>query len=287
MMRRLSLSVLSFALALAVAACGRTDRADQDRLSAIREAGVLRVATFDSNPPFGSVNPATRRIEGVDVDYAQALADKLGVRLEVTPTNPANRIPLLASGKVDLVLANFTITEDRAQQVDFSIPYFASGQQFIARKGSLTSPDQLNGLRIGVDKGTVNEINLREKYPRAVLVAYDDTPFAFTALRNGNVQAISQDGPKLIGVLANAPDASAYEIPAFTISQDLIGVGLPKGESALKAFVDDTLRSLEASGEAQRIYDRWFGPDTRTPLARTYRIGQSAPPVSPQAQPAS
>lgn len=272
---RLALTAITLMMTLAVTACGRND-ASQDRLAAIREAGVLRVATFDSNPPFGSVNPTTRKIEGLDVDYAQALADKLGVKLEITPTNPANRIPLLASGKVDLVLANFTITEERAKQVDFSIPYFASGQQFIAKTGSLTSPDQLNGLRIGVDKGTVNEINLREKYPQAVLVAYDDTPFAFTALRNGNVQAISQDGPKLIGVLANAPDASGFEIPAFSISQDLIGVGIPKGQAALKSFVDTTLVELEASGQAHRIYDRWFGPDTRTPLARSYRIGDSA-----------
>lgn len=263
------------ALALLVAACGGRE-ASKDRLAEIREAGVLKVAAFDSNPPFGFVDPQTRRIAGLDVDYAQALADKLGVKLEVVPTNPANRIPLLTSGKVDLVLANFTITEERARQVDFSIPYFASGQQFIARKGVLTSPDQLNGLRIGVDKGTVNEINLREKYPQATLIAYDDTPFAFTALRNGNVQAISQDGPKLIGVLAHAPNADEFEIPPFVISQDLIGVGLPKGQAALKAFVDQTLTELEASGEAQKIYDRSFGPQTRTPLARTYRIGQAA-----------
>lgn len=265
--------ILITALGLALAACSKPE-ASADRLEAIKAAGVLKVATFDSNPPFGSVDPKTRQITGLDVDFAHALADKLGVKLEVVPTNPANRIPLLTSGKVDLVLANFTITPERATQVDFSIPYFASGQQFIAKKGTLTSPEQLNGLRIGVDKGTVNEINLREKYPQAVLVAYDDTPFAFTALRNGNVQAISQDGPKLIGVLANAPNAADFEIPPFVISQDLIGVGIPKGQTALKAFVDQTLLELEASGEAQRLYDRSFGPQTRTPLARSYRIGQ-------------
>ncbi|WP_371351252.1 transporter substrate-binding domain-containing protein, partial [Salmonella sp. M265] len=85
------------------------------------------------------------------VDYAKALADKLGVRLQVLPTNPANRIPLLTANKVDLVLANFTITPERAQQVDFSIPYFSSGQQFIVKKGTLTSPEVLNKWRVGVD----------------------------------------------------------------------------------------------------------------------------------------
>lgn len=247
-----------------------------DRLQAVREAGVLHVASFDGNPPFGFVDPASRRIQGLDVDYAKALADGLGVRLEVVPTNPANRVALLVSGKVDLVLANFTITPERAQQVDFSIPYFASGTQFIAPRGQLKTADQLEGLRIGVDKGTVNEIVLRQKYPGAKLVAFDDTPLAFAALENGSVQAVSQDGPKLAGLLARVSDRDKYEIPDFAISDDLIGVGIPKGQVALKAYVDGTLRALEADGRAQRIHDTWFGPQSQTPLARHYRIGQAA-----------
>lgn len=77
--------------------------AQADRLEDIRKAGVLRVASFDSNPPFGFVDAKSKQIEGLDVDYAKALADKLGVRLQVLPTNPANRIPLLTANKVDLV----------------------------------------------------------------------------------------------------------------------------------------------------------------------------------------
>lgn len=244
-----------------------------DRLDDIKKAGVLRVAAFDSNPPFGYIDPQSKQIVGLDVDYAKELAAKLNVKLEVVPTNPANRIPLLTSNKVDIVLANFTITEERSKQVNFSIPYFASSQQFLAKKGTLKSADQLAKLRIGVDKGTTNEIVLRQKYPGATLVAYDDTPFAFTALRNGNVQAITQDGPKLIGLLANVPDKENYEIPPFSISDDLIGAGLPKGEARLTSFVNDTLRELEASGKAQKIYDTWFGPTTKTPLKRLFRIG--------------
>ncbi|ORL63048.1 ABC transporter substrate-binding protein [Pseudomonas putida] len=250
--------------------------AHADRLADIKQAGVLRVAAFDSNPPFGFVDAKSKQIEGLDVDYAKALADKLGVKLQVLPTNPANRVPLLTANKVDLVLANFTITPERAQQVDFSIPYFSSGQQFIVKKGSLKSPDDLNKWRVGVDKGTVNEGVLRDKFPGAKVIAYDDTPFAFTALRNGQVQAITQDGPKLIGLLANVPDKDKYEVPPFTISNDLIGVGIPKGETALADFVNQSLRDLEANGQAQKIYDTWFGPQTKTPLARLYKIGDKS-----------
>jgi len=250
-----------------------------DRLQDIKQAGVLRVAAFDANPPFGFVDPKTRQIVGLDVDYAREFAQRLGVKLQLVPTNPANRVPLLLANKVDLVLANFTITDERAKQVNFSLPYFASGTQFIAPKGTLTSAEQLNSLRIGVDKGTTNEIALRDKYPQAKLVAYDDTPFAFTALRNGNVQAISQDGPKLVGLLATIKDAkerAKWEVPPFTISSDYIGVGIPKGETALTAFVNTTLKELEAKGQATRIYDTWFGPQSATPLARNFKIGDKS-----------
>lgn len=262
---------LKFALALGFSLVAGLAHAD--RLADIKKSGVLTIAAFDSNPPFGFVDPKTRQIVGLDVDFGQALADKLGVKLKIQPTNPANRIPLLSAQKADLVLANFTITEERAKQIDFSIPYFASGQQFLAKKGTLSSPEQLNSLRIGVDKGTTNEIVLRDNFPGATLIAYDDTPFAFTALRNGNVQAITQDGPKLIGLLANVPDKENYEIPAFSISDDLIGIGIPKGETELKKFVDSALVEIEQSGKADEIYNRWFGPQTATPLTRIYRIG--------------
>ena len=96
--------------------------AQADRLDDIKKNGVLRVAAFDSNPPFGFIDPQTRQIAGLDVDYAKELADRLGVKLELVPTNPANRIPLLTANKVDVVLANFTISEERAKQVNFCMP---------------------------------------------------------------------------------------------------------------------------------------------------------------------
>jgi polar amino acid transport system substrate-binding protein len=247
--------------------------AHADRLDDIKKAGVLRVAAFDSNPPFGFVDPKTDKIVGLDVDYARAIADKLGVKLEIQPTNPANRIAFLTSNKVDLVFANFTITDERKKEVDFSTPYFASGTQFIAKKGTLKMPAQLNDLRIGAAKGTTNEQQVRAQFPQATIVAYDDTPFAFAALRTGNVQAITQDGPKLVVLLANAPDRDKYEIPAFAISNDYEGVGVPKGEPRLLSFVNDTLKGLEANGTAGQIYNQWFGPASKAPLPRLFKIG--------------
>ncbi|MCE1695173.1 transporter substrate-binding domain-containing protein, partial [Enterobacter hormaechei] len=107
--------------------------AKADKLDDIKKAGTVRIAVFDSNPPFGFIDPQTKKLAGYDVDIANAIANDLGVKLELRPTNPANRIPLLSSKKIDLIAANFTITDERAKQVNFSIPYFATGQKFIAR----------------------------------------------------------------------------------------------------------------------------------------------------------
>ena len=264
---------MKYAIALTAALIGVATPAVADRLDDIKKAGVIRVAAFDSNPPFGFLDAKTRQISGLDVDVAQAIAKKIGVKLELVPTNPANRIPLLVSGKADIVAANFTVTEERKKQIDFSEPYFASGQQFIARKGVLKTPEQLKGLRVGVDKGTTQEINLRDKYPATTVVAYDDTPLAFTALRNNNVQAISQDGSKLIALLGNAPDKDKYEIAPFTLSREYMAIGLPKGEVALTKVVNETLIELEKSGAAQKIHDTWFGPQTKAPLPRDFKVG--------------
>lgn len=263
---------LTLALLLAVTATSSL----ADRLDDIKKAGVLRVAAFDSNPPFGFLDAQSRQITGLDVDVARHIAAKIGVKLELVPTNPANRIPLLVSGKADLIAANFTVTPDRAKQVDFSLPYFASGQQFISRKGTLATPAQLAGLRVGADKGTTQEITLREKYPATKVVSYDDTPLAFAALRNGNVTAITQDGSKLAALLANAPDKDKYEIAPFTLTREFQAIGLPKGEARLLKVVNEVLLGLEKNGEAKKIYDHWFGPGTKAPLPRDFRIGDKA-----------
>lgn len=244
--------------------------AHADKLDDIKQAGVVRIAVFDSNPPFGYIDPQTKKLVGYDVDVANAIAKDLGVKVELRATNPANRIPLLTSKKVDLIAANFTITDDRAKEVNFSLPYFATGQKFIAHKGVLKTPENIAGLRIGADKGTVQEITLRDRYPTAKVISYDDTPVAFTALRNGNVQAITQDDAKLVGLLGNlsATQKADFEISPFSITKEYQGVGIPKGEERLTAQVNETLVKLEKDGEAAKIYDRWFGPETKAAQPR-------------------
>lgn len=259
------------ALAL-LALAGFTGAAQADQLADIKKAGVVKVATFDANPPFGSIDPKTHNIVGYDVDFANALAKSLGVKLELVATNPANRIPLLQSGKADLIVADITITPERAQVVDFSTPYFVTGQQFLVPARSPDKLDAYSKARIGAVKGTTGEQALHQRFPQSRVLSYDDIPLALTALRNGNVQAITQDSTILAGLLAQAPDKTQFKILPDLLSKEDIGVGVKKGEPALLKAVNDELVKLEQSGEAAKIYDTWFGPATKTPQPRNFKI---------------
>lgn len=137
----------------------------------------------------------THHIVGYDVDFARALAKALGVKLELVATNPANRIPLLQSGKADLIVADITITPERAQVIDFSTPYFVTGQQFLVPAGSPDKLDEYSKARIGAVKGTTGEQALHQRFPQARVLSYDDIPLALTALRNGNVQPSLRTAP--------------------------------------------------------------------------------------------
>nr|BET44762.1 MAG: transporter substrate-binding domain-containing protein [Candidatus Aschnera chinzeii] len=241
-----------------------------DQYDIIKKNGIIRVAVFDSNPPFGFIDYKTKQLVGYDIDIAKSIAKHLNVKLILKPTNPSNRIPLLITGKVDLIGANFTITDERAKQVEFSIPDFATGQKFIARKGILKTIDDIHHLRIGADKGTVQEITLRKYYPDTVVISYDDTPLAFAALQNGNVDAITQDDAKLVGLFGKLPMnvKKKYEISTFSITREYQGLAAAKGETRLINTINNILLKLENNGQADIIYNRWFGVGTIAELPR-------------------
>ncbi|MGZ3280025.1 MAG: ABC transporter substrate-binding protein [Caulobacteraceae bacterium] len=246
--------------------------AHADQLDDIRKAGVIKVAVFDSNPPFGALDARTRALVGYDIDFAQAIARKLGVRLELTPTNPANRIPLLQSHKVDLLVADVSITPERRQVLDFSYPYFVTGQKLVA---GVQGPEQVEAYAaapIAAVKGTTGEQNIKQRFPHARVISYDDLPAAFTALRAGRVQAVTQDASVLVGILAVAPDRQRYKLLPQAISREEVGIATRKGERRLLDQVNQTLLGLEADGGATRIYDRWFGKSAAAPQPRGFTI---------------
>ncbi len=240
----------------------------QDRLDMIKKRGALIAGVKDSTPGFGFVDEKTREIVGYDVDFVKAIADKLGVKLQLKPVTSASRMPQLIEGNIDIIAATMTKTAERAKQIDFSYTYFFTGQKFIVKKGTVKSLADLDGKRIGTAKGSTSEQNAAKALPKATILSFDDYPQAFLALQQGKVFAVTTDESILANILGKAPNKEQFEIPDIQISDEPYGLGIKKGEKGLLDFVNKTLLEMEKSGEAKRIFEKWFGPNSPTPLKR-------------------
>lgn len=266
-MKKLFVTTLSLALALLAGAPARADV-----LADIKKKGTLVAGVKDSLPPFGFVDAKSREIQGYDIDFARAIAKKLGVKLELKPVTSANRFPMISERNVDLVIATTTKNPERAQQVDFSHAYFVTGQKFIAPSGKVKTLKDLETARIGTAKGSTSEKNAAAALPQAKVISFDDYPQAVLALQQGKVGAVTTDEAILAGLLAKMPEKGKYEIPSFAISEEPYGIAMKKGEEALVKVVNETLLEMEKSGDAARIFDQWFGPKSEAPLKRNFKI---------------
>jgi len=226
----------------------------------------------DSTPPFGYVDQKTRQIVGYDIDFCAAIAKNLGVKLEVKPVTSAARMPQLMEGNIDMIAATMTKNAERAKQIDFSHSYFLTGQKFLVKKDSVKALKDLDGKKIGTAKGSTSEQNAKKALPNATILSFDDYPQAFLALQQGKVASVTTDETILAGMLSKAPNKAQFEIPNIQISDEPYGLGMRKGDKKFVDFVNKTILDMEKSGEAQKIYDKWFGPNSELPMPRTFKI---------------
>jgi polar amino acid transport system substrate-binding protein len=243
-----------------------------DTLADAKKKGVLVVGCKDSLPPFGYIDEKTRQIVGYDIDFVNAIAKKMGVKVELKPVTSASRLPQLQEGHIDIIAATMTKNAERAKVIDFSHAYFLTGQKFITKKGSVKSLKDLEGKRIGTAKGSTSEQNVKKAIPSSTVLSFDDYPQAFLALQQGKVSAVTTDEAILAGILAKAPNKAQFEIPNIQISDEPYGLGMRKGDTNLVNFVNKTILEMEKSGEAARIFKKWFGPGTQFHLNRTFKI---------------
>jgi polar amino acid transport system substrate-binding protein len=239
-----------------------------ETLDTIKKRGALIAGVKDSTPGFGYVDEKTREIVGYDVDFVRALANKLGVKLQLKSVTSASRMPQLVEGNIDIIAATMTKTAERAKQIDFSYTYFFTGQKFLTRKGAVKTLADLDGKKIGTAKGSTSEQNAAKALPKAQILSFDDYPQAFLALQQGKVVAVTTDESILANLLAKAPNKERFEIPNIQISDEPYGLGIRKGDKAFLDFVNKTLLEMEKSGEAKKVFDKWFGPTSPTPLER-------------------
>jgi polar amino acid transport system substrate-binding protein len=258
--------------AVAATAAKSFAAAPADTLAEVKKKGVLVAGIKDSLPPFGYVDEKTRTIIGYDIDFVNAIAKKLGVKVELKPVTSASRMPQLQEGNIDMIAATMTKNPERAKQIDFSHTYFFTGQKFITKKDSVKSLKDLEGKRIGTAKGSTSEQNVKKALPTSTVLSFDDYPQAFLALQQGKVQAVTTDEAILAGLLAKAPNKDQFEIPNVQLSDEPYGLGMRKGDKNFVDFVNKTILEMEKSGEAKKIFDKWFGPSTDFHLQRNFKI---------------
>jgi len=243
-----------------------------DTLAEVKKKGVLVAGVKDSLPPFGYIDEKTRQIVGYDIDFVNAIAKKLGVKVELKPVTSASRMPQLQESHIDIIAATMTKNPERAKVIDFSHAYFLTGQKFITKKGTVKSLKDLEGKRIGTAKGSTSEQNVSKALPTATVLSFDDYPQAFLALQQGKVQAVTTDEAILAGILAKSPNKAQFEIPNVQISDEPYGLGMRKDDKHFVDFVNKTILEMEKSGEAAKIFNKWFGPNTQFHLQRTFKI---------------
>jgi polar amino acid transport system substrate-binding protein len=263
-MRKFGITILAFALVVGFYGASLA----ADTLETVKKKGVLVAGVKDSTPGFGYVDEKTREIVGYDIDFCRAIANKLGVKLQLKPVTSASRMPQLVEGNIDIIAATMTKTAERAKQIDFSLTYFFTGQKFLVKKGTAKALADLDGKKIGTAKGSTSEQNAAKALPKATILSFDDYPQAFLALQQGKVAAVTTDESILANILSKAPNKEQFEIPNIQISDEPYGLGIRKGEKNFLEFVNKTLVEMEKSGEAKKIFDKWFGPSSSMRLDR-------------------
>ena len=285
MLRRRSTGLVGMVLVLmlAAAACGGDDEGGGDQASGgasfaegstmakLKEAGKVRVGTKFDQPLFGLKN-LEGKPEGFDVEIAKLIAGEMGIQasnIEWIEAVSANREPFIQQDKVDFVVATYTINDKRKQVVDFAGPYYEAGQDIMVAKGNpegIAGPDDLAGKKVCSVTGSTPAENIRTNYPEAKLTEFDVYSKCAEALKNGSVQAVTTDNVILLGLISQ--DQEAFELVGKPFTKEPYGIGVKKGDTQFRTFINDTLEKAFQDGRWLAAWDATAGkvaPDKPTP----------------------
>src|SRR5918998_4110163 len=276
-------TALVLALALGVAACGddeeeptgggestteeSTPAAEEfpagSTMARIQEAGKIRIGVKYDVPPFGFKNPESGDVEGFDVDFGKAVAEKLGVEPELVEAISDNRIPFIQDGTVDLVLSTMTINAERAQEIGFTNPYFiAKGRILVPKDSDIKGVEDLAGKKVCTALGSTYEETLKTEAPDADLRLVDAYSECLELLQNGAVDAISTDDVILTGMIIQD---DTLKLVGDELTVEPYGGGFRKDDTEFQEFLNTALEEYKSSGAWQKSYDRWLGQYTGEP----------------------
>lgn len=231
-------------------------------LDDIKADGKIKLGVFSDKSPFGYIDE-NGEYQGYDIYLAERLGQDLGVEIEYVSTEAANRVEYLETGKVDIVLANFTVTEERAQKVDFALPYMNVALGVVSPESNvITDLSQVGDGEVIVISGTTAETYLTENNPEIKLQKYDTYANAKNALENGNAVAWANDNTEVIAY-ASQNAGFVVGIPELG-SQDTIAPAVSKGNESLLTWLNDEITSLYG--------ENFFHADYEATLVDTYGL---------------
>lgn len=228
-----------------------------DTLDEIKKRGKILIAVDLGSPPFG-MNDANMQPTGSDVESAKLIAADLGFPLEIVQVTSPNRIPFLLTGKADLVMASFSVTEERKKVIDFSDPYGVI-QIVVAAPRSVAVKDlkDLVGKRLGTTRGSSNDKEATTQAQGAEMVRYDDDATLITALVSGQVNMMASSPQVMAAVNARRPN-DPLEIK-LVLKTNPYAAGLRKGDDALREAVNKVIATNLKNGKLNEIYTRYNG----------------------------
>ncbi|MGH8433519.1 MAG: cystine ABC transporter substrate-binding protein [Pseudomonas sp.] len=235
--------------------------AAEDLLQQIKQRGSIQIGLEGTYPPF-NFQDENGKLTGFEVEFAEALAKELGVKPEFQPTKWDGILAALESKRLDVVINQVTISEERKKKYDFSAPYTVSGIQVLTRKGQegqFSKPTDLNGKKIGVVLGTNYEQWLKVNVPLADIRTYDDDATRNQDVRVGRLDAILGDRLAAFELISKTGDTLAVAGAPFAPQE--AGIALRKGNPELLAAIDKAIAKLRADGTLAKISEKWFKAD--------------------------
>lgn len=269
MLKKLSyiLTVITLICTMAFAAgCGSKNSDDKQAapkasfrsIADIKQSGKLIIGVFSDKAPFGYIDK-DGNYQGYDVYFAERLAKDMGVKAEYISLEPANRVEYAKTGKVDIVLANFTVTKERAEQVDFALPYMKVALGVVSpAKANITSIDQLKDKPLIVAKGTTAETYFAKHHPEVKLLKFDQYTETFNALLDGRGAAFSTDNTEVLAWAMKNPD---FKVGITSLGDlDTIAPAVQKGNKELLAYINDEIKKLGEENFFHKNYEATLAP---------------------------
>ncbi len=257
---------------VAVAGCGSNQSSSNsgtaaggDELQQVLKNGVVRVADCLSFAPFGFYD-ANGKAQGYDVDIANLMAQQLGVKLNLIDTTSDNRIPNLQTGKVDVVICNFTENPTRAKQINFTNPYVIAGEVLLVKKDSnINGIADLAGKTVAVVTGSTDAQIIAQANPNAKTQSYPTSAAAVQAVKSGQADAMIEDSNFLTYQAKLDPTLRVTHDSLVPLEQN--GFGVAQGQFNWLQWQNQFIQWLNTSGQNRALYRKWFGVDPVWPVA--------------------